>query len=86
MEEKNKEYLYCSGLGSIFKRCDFKSKIMLTQIYWDLEKQFEKMNGDLPDMKQSDINKFKDLQPDLKKFYPEFYAIIKPKIEIICNM
>ena len=87
MKEKDcKKEILISGLDEIMKRQNINNRIILTQIYWDIEKQFEKMNGDIPDMKQSDINKFKDLQNDLKRFYPDFYAIIKNKIEIICNM
>lgn len=61
-------------------------QLTLTSIHWDLEKQFEKMNGDLPDMKQSDINKFKELTPILKKYFPDFYLVEKSKLDIINNM
>ena len=61
-------------------------QLTLTSIHWDLEKQFEKMNGDLPDMKQSDISKFKELTPILKKYFPEFYLAEKSKLDIINNM
>ena len=61
-------------------------QVTLTSIHWDLEKQFEKMNGDLPDMKQSDINKFKELTPILKKYFPDFYLVEKSKLDIINNM
>ncbi|MCP1225675.1 hypothetical protein [Sebaldella sp. S0638] len=61
-------------------------QLTLITIHWDLEKQFEKLSGDLPDMKKSDISKFKELTPVLKKHFPEFYKAEKAKLDIINSM